>query len=126
MSQGEEGKCTKKKKKVKGGSTEEMKDKANSLLKVDTEDMRKCRGMSQEEMDQCWKNLVEKMEAEVLDKYKIEDSKREVFEGRHAPLEWRRESRWWVTELLAAGCEKAWVHPGWEDTMQVWYDWLVR
>ena len=32
------------------------------------------------------------------------------------------ESRRWVSELLAAGCEKAWVHPGWEDTMQVWYD----
>ena len=28
------------------------------------------------------------------------------------------ESRWWVIELLAADCEKAWIHPGWEDTMQ--------
>ena len=28
------------------------------------------------------------------------------------------ESRWWVTELLAADCEKAWMHPGWKDTMQ--------
>ena len=24
---------------------------------------------------------------------------------------------WWVTELLAADCEKAWLHPGWEDTV---------
>ena len=31
-----------------------------------------------------------KNEAEVLDKYKIEDSKREAFVGRGAPLEWRR------------------------------------
>ena len=34
------------------------------------------------------------------------------------------KSRWWVAELLAADCEKAWVHTGWEDTMQKWYDWL--
>ena len=34
------------------------------------------------------------------------------------------ESRWWVTELLAADCEKAWIHAGWEDTMQKWYKWL--
>ena len=36
------------------------------------------------------------------------------------------ESRWWVTELLAADCEKAWIHPGWEDTMQKWYEWLEK
>ena len=36
------------------------------------------------------------------------------------------ENRWWVTELLAADCEKAWIHPGWEDTMQKWYEWLKR
>ena len=28
--------------------------------------------------------------------------------------------RWWVTELLVADCEKAWIHSGWEDTMQKW------
>ena len=33
------------------------------------------------------------------------------------------ESRWWVSELLAADCVKASIHPGWEDTMQKWYDW---
>ena len=43
--------------------------------------------MSQNEMNQCWKNLVEE---EVLDKYKVEESKREAFRGRGAPLEWRR------------------------------------
>ena len=31
-----------------------------------------------------------KMEAEVLDRCKIEDSKRDAFKGRGAPLEWRR------------------------------------
>ena len=27
-----------------------------------------------------------------------------------------------VSELLAADCEKAWLHEGLEDTMQKWYD----
>ena len=36
------------------------------------------------------------------------------------------ESRWWVTELLAADCEKAWIHPGWEETMQKWYEWSKK
>ena len=31
-----------------------------------------------------------KNEVEVLDKYKVEESKREAFKGRGAPLEWRR------------------------------------
>ena len=29
-------------------------------------------------------------------------------------------------ELMAADCEKAWFHSGWEDTMQRWYDWLYE
>ena len=24
---------------------------------------------------------------------------------------------WWVSELLAADCARAWLHPGWEDFM---------
>ena len=28
------------------------------------------------------------------------------------------KNRWWVAELLAADCEKAWIHVKWEDTMQ--------
>ena len=34
------------------------------------------------------------------------------------------KNRWWVAELLAKDCEKAWTHTGWEDTMQKWYEWL--
>ena len=93
MSQGEKVRGTKEKKKVKGWSTQEMKEKANSSLEQDTEDMIKWRGMSQEEMEQCWKKLAERMEEEVLDKYKVEDSKREADRGRGAPLEWRRVRR---------------------------------
>ena len=33
-------------------------------------------------------------------------------------------NRWWVAELLATDCEKAWIHTGWEDVMQKWYEWL--
>ena len=33
------------------------------------------------------------------------------------------ESRLWVSELLAADCEKVWIHPGWKDTLQKWYNW---
>ena len=127
------------------------------------------------------------MEEEVLDKYKVEESKREAFRGWGAPpwneggcaktrntalRKWgedcwarifslfreynlqRRQSkqeesteeeemkqqqrmvimkdlirkirskgrmdaksRWWVSELLAAECEKAWIHTGWEDIL---------
>ena len=27
---------------------------------------------------------------------------------------------WWVSDLLA-GCEKAWLHAGWEDIMENWF-----
>ena len=30
---------------------------------------------------------------------------------------------WQVSELLSADCEKTWLHAGWEDTMQNWYEW---
>ena len=38
--------------------------------------------MSQDEMGQCWQNLAERLEDEVLDKYIVEDSKREAYKGR--------------------------------------------
>ena len=33
---------------------------------------------------------------------------------------------WWVNELLATNCEKAWLHPGWEDTLLRRYNWLYE
>ena len=30
------------------------------------------------------------------------------------------ENRWWVAELLAVNCEKAWLHPEEEETTQKW------
>ena len=35
-------------------------------------------------------NLASRMEEEVLDKYKVEESNREAFKGGGAPLEWRK------------------------------------
>ena len=75
---------------MKGWSFEEMKEKPSSTLEEDTEDMNKRRGMSQEEWDQCWKMFAEKIEEEVLDKYKVDDSKRGAYRGRGFPWEWRR------------------------------------
>ena len=192
MSQEEKEKDTKEKK-VPSWSIEEMKERQNTAVEEDTEEMKRWRSLNQSEMDLCWKNLAERMEEEVLDKYKVEESKRGSFKGRGDPLELRKVSknkrykirkverrllgnnfllvqriqfavfakqaegvnkrggdeaaakdgyhedpikkikskgwmdsknRWWVAELLAKDCEKAWTHTGWEDTMQEWYEWL--
>ena len=44
--------------------------------------MNRWRSLNQSEMELCWKNLAEKMQEEVLDKYKVEESKRRAFKGR--------------------------------------------
>ena len=90
MSQGKGVKGLKEKKKVPGWSFEEMKEIPNIAVVDDTEEMRKWGGFSQSEMDLCWKKLAERMEEEVLGKYKVEESKREAFRGTGAPLKWRR------------------------------------
>ena len=90
MSQGTGEKILKEKKKVSGWSMEEMRERPNIAVEVDTEEMRKWRGLSQSEMDLHWKNLAERTEEEVLNKYEDEESKKEAFRGRGALLEWRR------------------------------------
>ena len=89
MSQCGKAKGLEEKKKLKGWSIEETKDKQRSSWEEDTEGMIDWRSMSQEEMDQCWKELAEKTEEEVLDKYKVEDNKRGASRGRGSPLGWR-------------------------------------
>ena len=89
-SQGKWVKGRKEKKKVPGWSIEEMKEKPNIAVVDDTEEMGKWRGSSQSEMDLSSKNLAGRMEEEVLEKKKFEESKREAFRGRGASLEWRR------------------------------------
>ena len=49
--------------KAKVKAFEEMREKPNIVVEEDTEEMRKWRGSTQSEMDQCWKNLAERMEA---------------------------------------------------------------
>ena len=68
MLQGKGVKVFKEKKIVPGLSIE----KQNIAVEEDTEEIRKWRGLSQSEMDRCWKNLAERMEEEVLDKCKVE------------------------------------------------------
>ena len=41
--------------------------------------MRNLRDLIQGDMDLCWKKLAERMEEEVLGKYKVEESKRGAF-----------------------------------------------
>ena len=74
MSQGKGVKCSKEKKKVKRWSNEEKKGKPSSSSVEDTEEIIKFRGLKNE-IDPCWTNLAERMEEEVLDNYKVEDSR---------------------------------------------------
>ena len=61
----------KKKKKVPGWSTEEMKERPNVAVEGDTEEMKRWRSLNQSEMDLCFKNFwLRKWSREVLDKYK--------------------------------------------------------
>ena len=62
-------------------STEEMKNKPRDDREEDTEEMIEWRSVRQEEMDQCWKKLAEKIEEEVLDTNKVNDSKRGFIEA---------------------------------------------
>ena len=83
------GETRQRKKKVPGWSIEEMKERPNIAVEEDTVEMKRWRSLNQSEMDLCWKKFAERMEEEVLDKYKVEESKRGAFKGRSDPLEWR-------------------------------------
>ena len=86
MSQGDKVKTPKEKKKVPGWSIEEMKGRADIAVKEDTEEMERWRSLNQSEMDLCWKSLAERIEEDVLDKNKVEESKKGAFKGRGNPL----------------------------------------
>ena len=70
-----------------------MKERPNTAVEEDTEEMKRWRSLNWSEMDLCWKNLAEIIEEEVLDKYKVEKSERGAFKGRGNPLEWRKVRR---------------------------------
>ena len=47
------------------------------------------RNINQEGRNHVWKILSETMEEEVLEKYKVEESKRGTYKGKSEPSEWR-------------------------------------
>ena len=59
-----------------------MIDKPSSSLEEFTGEKIEWRSMSQEEMEQRWKELAEKMKEQALDKYKVEDNKRGAYRGQ--------------------------------------------
>ena len=93
VSQGEIVKDPKEKKKVPGWSIEEMKERPNIAVEEDSEEMKRWRRLNQSEMDLRWKNLAERIQEEVLDKYKVEESKKGAYKGRGKPLDWKRVRR---------------------------------
>ena len=90
MTKGEEVKRTQEKEMVKAWSIEEMRDKVNSLSEIDTEERIKWERFESGRDRSMLEEFGGKIEAEVLDSYKMEDSRSETFKGRGALLEWRR------------------------------------
>ena len=81
--------------------------------KGDTGEMIEWRFMTQEEMEQCWKKLVEKMEEEVLHKYKVDDSlgmeactKKQEVQNTKVERRLLGKNFRFVQRLQAAACEK--------------------
>ena len=66
-----------------------MKERPNFAEEEDTEEMKKWRDLHQSENDTCWK-LADRMEEEVLDKYKVQENKRGAFKGRGDFLVWSK------------------------------------
>ena len=73
---------------MKGWSIEEVKDKVNSHVEIDTEKMIKWRSFESGRDRSMLEEFGGKMEAEVLDKYKIDEISGKGLRG--APLEGRR------------------------------------
>ena len=69
-------KTPKKRRQLPGRSTEEMKERPNVAVEEHTKEMKRWKSLNQSEVDLSRKKLAEKMEEEVLDKYKVEESKR--------------------------------------------------
>ena len=71
-----------------------MKERPDMAVEEGTDEMKRWRrSLSQSETDLCWKSLAERMEEEVLDKYKVEETKKGAFKSRGHPLEWKRVRR---------------------------------
>ena len=60
--------------KKRGKYQDGLMKKRTYIAEEDTEEMKRWRSLNQVEMDLCCKKLAERMEEEVLDKYKVEES----------------------------------------------------
>ena len=63
-----------------------MNEKLSSTLVKDTEEMVGWRTMGKLQMDEFWMRVAWEIEEEVLDKNKVENSKREAYNSRGAHL----------------------------------------
>ena len=70
-----------------------MKERPDTAVEEATEEMKRWRSLNQSEVDQCWKSLAGRMDEEVLDRYKVEQSKKGCFKGTDNPLERKRVRR---------------------------------
>ena len=113
MSQGTGVKGVSEKKKMPGWSIGEMKEKL-SVAEEDAGEVTKCSGLSESEMDQSWKKLAGRMEEDVLDKYNVEESNKEVTNGRSASLGWRRVRKNKTYRM------KEWREDCWSRILSVW------
>ena len=62
-----------------------MKERSDVAVEEDTEEMRRRRSLNQSETNLCWKILAEREEEEVLDKYKVENTKKILLQGEVTP-----------------------------------------
>ena len=85
MSQAERVKTPKKRRKYQDGLLENEGKAKHRCGGKDTEEMKRRRSLNQSQMDLCWKKLVEIMEGEVLDKYKVQESKRGLLKAEVTP-----------------------------------------
>ena len=87
MSQGEKAKSIEEKKKVKGWSSEEMKNKPRDDREEDTEEIIEWRSVNQKKMYQCWEELAERLEED-----NIQELAQKLRNFRMAADDWKKKS----------------------------------
>ena len=88
----------------------QLKEKPNIAVEERHGRDERWRGLSQSEMDQCWKILAERVEEKVLDKYKVEKKrKRGIQRWRCSPLEWRRVRENKILQKIKKWREGCWA-----------------
>ena len=84
-----------------GGLVQKMLEEVTSRREFeDTEEMVQWRSINQEEVDNLWNEMSEKMEEEVEEKHRVEKAKKGAYKGRGEPLEWRIVTR--ITDISLA------------------------